>query len=683
MKKTRSRSQSTAPRKVVCTVSAAALMLGVSQAATIGLHFQVDYCTSGGTPNAAYSGYPVTVTAFGIPTNQWENLIPMATGYQGCCGPLGYSTNEVIDTDTSTNGLNPLANGSLTVTWFGPTANYSDFGGYAAGGAHYDLPGGGYPNSSLPVNGESEIYLSFLRDGLNFGPAAPAGTCPNGGAANNDQPGWNVDITGLKSLFTNTPFAIEMIASADSMNVLTNVFIIDAVANTTQSVVYPNTPPVNNTEGQLWTSGSGGGLSTGSGSFNTDHIKIMSNHPQHDTVSGAYNNAGTVSGFIITDKPVVTMSPRPVPIGPGDTVTWSAYAVGVPPLAYQWLKNGSPIPGATTLSYGITNAGAASLGNYALRVTNLYGSATSSVVSVDHIVPGPVANVVADSSTAGAEHDGIDIGASWLASSTDGGGIARTGVMSFNAGASGQITVAPFTSFNSPTGTIAFWVRSSLAIGSTFTNPATLFDRLSGGLTGTGLVITENTAGSIFIEAGSDAVFYTSSASIADGNWHHIAVVYDQSNTGQTSLYVDGALDGASPAPNNAAWSWPSAEEIELGLSHDTTDFQQYNGLMDDFRVYSRTLTGAEIASIHTSNALVDTSTLVLQLNFSAAPSSETILTWQITDGILQSAPSVTGPWTDVGATQTQYIVTPDKAAQFYRYRGHTAVTLVTNPYLM
>ena len=55
-------------------------MLGVSEAATVGLHFQVNYCY-----NQGYSGFLVTLPAFGIGTNGWENLQQMNTGY-GCGG---------------------------------------------------------------------------------------------------------------------------------------------------------------------------------------------------------------------------------------------------------------------------------------------------------------------------------------------------------------------------------------------------------------------------------------------------------------------------------------------------------------------------------------------------------------------------------------------------------------------
>ena len=50
-----------------------------------------------------------------------------------------------------------------------------------------------------------------------------------------------------------------------------------------------------------------------------------------------YNNAGNIAGFIITDQPVVTMSPNSAKANPGDTVALSAYAIGVPPVSYTHL----------------------------------------------------------------------------------------------------------------------------------------------------------------------------------------------------------------------------------------------------------------------------------------------------------------------------------------------------------
>src|ERR1039458_6799738 len=116
MKRSRSYSHDHHVRKVACTVSAAALMLGVSQAATVGFNFQCNYCSP-----SSYSGAIVTATAFGIGTNGWESLTQMDTGYS--CPANYFTLNQTIDTTTSTGGSNPLPNGSLGVTWSAYTAN--------------------------------------------------------------------------------------------------------------------------------------------------------------------------------------------------------------------------------------------------------------------------------------------------------------------------------------------------------------------------------------------------------------------------------------------------------------------------------------------------------------------------------------------------------------------------------
>src|SRR5882672_2257791 len=177
MKRLRSDSNVTA-RKVACTVSAAALMLGVSEAASIGFNLQVDYCGF----SAAYRNN-VTATAFGIPATGWENLTPMMTGFADFpCDQLGYTLSEVINTNSSTGGLNPLPNGSLSLTWSAPTANWSDFGGYGRPGPYYDF--------LVPpvIPGEGEVYAGFTRDGINSGP-------PNNDADNTSGlPPYRIDI---------------------------------------------------------------------------------------------------------------------------------------------------------------------------------------------------------------------------------------------------------------------------------------------------------------------------------------------------------------------------------------------------------------------------------------------------------------------------------------------------------
>jgi len=380
------------------------------------------------------------------------------------------------------------------------------------------------------------------------------------------------------------------------------------------------------------------------------------------------------------------MSPQPVLVGPGDTVTWSAYAIGVPPLAYQWLKNGAPVAGATASSLMIPNVSGPNLGTYALQVTNLYGSATSSVVSVDQITSAKGHNFVIDSNPKGPEHDGANFGATWLASYTDSLGKNRTGVMSFNGADPDQITVPASTNFNSTTGTLMFWMLSDGNTNDAFAEM--VFDRTNGA---NGLQVQLLYTGELLVQAQDSlnssvsALDFVTIGMVADTNWHHVALVYDQSASGSMTCYIDGAVDPAAPPiPNSSPWVWPATQQIELGLGHDTNSSVPYTGLLDDVRIYSRELTATEVASVYSSNALVDTNTLVLQLNFTTAPSAGVTLTWQETDVILQSAPTINGPWTDVGAVgSTVFRAATSKTEQFFRYRGHQPITIVSNPYLM
>ena len=336
------------------------------------------------------------------------------------------------------------------------------------------------------------------------------------------------------------------------------------------------------------------------------------------------------------------------------------------------------------LSFSLTNVTTANLGTYALLVTNLYGSATSSVVSVDQVIEAPITNLLVDSNPEGPAHNGLNSNTTWLASFTDSKGTNRMGVTSFN-GSNSQVTVPPFTAFNSTNGTVMFWMQTTQLQSAVGT--AVLFDRYTD-TNSDGLRIISNT-GFIEVQFGSGPTKVdVSSTAINDGNWHHLAVSYDLSGVNGVNVYVDGTLgNGVSGIP----FSYQPNQEVELGFSHNTISvvpilspaLLSYQGLMDDFRIYTTNLNAGQIASVFSTGALADTNSLAVQLNFTAPPSPGLLETWQVQDGILQSAPLLTGPWTDVGVLQPKYLTLPSKPALFFRYRGHSPVTRVSNPYQM
>ncbi len=651
-------------------------MLGVSQAATVGINFPVNYsCCTGN-----YVNY-VNAPAFGLPQSGWESVTPTGTGYSmpGC--PLYIENTNVITTSLTAppdaffgQFLNPLPNGSLTVRWGCPTANWSGFGGYDAGHAAQPAP------TNAPPRGEAEVYAGFFRDGINFGPINAGCGGPN---PDNNQPGWYVEITGLKTLFTNTPFVVELIAGSDSMNTLTNAFIADATLSSTQSVTYPSPAHAGGDQGAApWKRFIGGGISTVSTTLNTDHLIITPNRPQHGGLKSNntdYDNASTLSGFVITDKPVVTMSPQSLLASGGQSITLNPYSIGVTPLSYQWRKGGVAIPNATSAALNIPSAALSDAGTYDLVVTNLYGRATSAVstVTMDSITVTPGSDFVVDSNPAGSEHDGHNSGATWLASSADSTPITRFGVMQFSSATSNQITVPAASVFNVQTGALSFWFRSSAAPAS----PAIVFDRRDGvqGSEGSGLVILQTIGGNLEFQVGDGtADDTTTTISVSDNKWHHIAYNFEQGG-GVATIFIDGVQDATQTSANS--WGWPSTREIELGLSHDPA-WLPFNGILDDFRLYSRKLTGGEIASIHTSDAIVDSSALVLRLNFDAAPQNGLSISWLISGAVLQSADSVSGPYTDVVGATSPYGAAAQAQKKFYRYRNPTA-SVVSNPFMM
>jgi len=76
-------------------------------------------------------------------------------------------------------------------------------------------------------------------------------------------------------------------------------------------------------------------------------------------------------------------------------VTFIATADGTAPLTWQWLKNGTAIPGATSNSLVLTSAALSDAGAYRVRATNAGGSAESNTISINVVTPvAPPRNVV-------------------------------------------------------------------------------------------------------------------------------------------------------------------------------------------------------------------------------------------------------------------------------------------------
>ena len=76
-------------------------------------------------------------------------------------------------------------------------------------------------------------------------------------------------------------------------------------------------------------------------------------------------------------SPVILHPPVGLTAYTGRDVTLQGSAAGAPPLSYQWLLNGTNIPGATNTSLFIPNVQLGNAGNYQLFVSNSVNTALS------------------------------------------------------------------------------------------------------------------------------------------------------------------------------------------------------------------------------------------------------------------------------------------------------------------
>ncbi len=107
-----------------------------------------------------------------------------------------------------------------------------------------------------------------------------------------------------------------------------------------------------------------------------NYTVIVTNSAGSTTSSVASLSVGSTNPGTAT-APVFVIQPAGVSIATGQALVLYGQASGTPTLAYQWVKDGNPISGATFPSYYVAQGSAADTGTYVLRASTAAGTVSS------------------------------------------------------------------------------------------------------------------------------------------------------------------------------------------------------------------------------------------------------------------------------------------------------------------
>ena len=96
------------------------------------------------------------------------------------------------------------------------------------------------------------------------------------------------------------------------------------------------------------------------------------------TVSNSFGTVTSSNATLTVTAISIVGQPQNQSVLGGATVNFSISANGQQPFAYQWLYNGTNLPGATSNPLVLTNVLVSQSGTYSVTVTNSYGTVSSS-----------------------------------------------------------------------------------------------------------------------------------------------------------------------------------------------------------------------------------------------------------------------------------------------------------------
>jgi hypothetical protein len=403
--------------------------------------------------------------------------------------------------------------------------------------------------------------------------------------------------------------------------------------------------------------------------------------------------------------PAITQAPQTT-VGPaGGSVTLSVTATGNN-LSYQWRKDGVPIQnggsisGATSSTLTINPLTTAYQGVYSVAVFSPAGSTVSENVSVN------ISTYNIQSGLVGYWKFDETSGTNAVNSSTNGTHLPAT-IYTSGGGTWAAGKVANSYSF-ADQNTFMFvsnYAKASAGIG------ASCWVNLGGNSPGVSLALVQNAEPNLYTVSGNathiigqfemtlvfdpntqnmypeagvgvEANIFTVTGTkpVPVSGWHNVSFTADGASV---RVYVDGQLSGTAAYLGTIAT--PSIPWLSIGarLNEDTNTYPELGvapdqnpmfmvGQMDELAVWNRSLSPSEITGLYTTGNAGQPLTSFAQTppatsgTLTASISGGQItVTW--TSGSLQTAPSISGPWTAQATTGNSFTEPVTAGTKFYR----------------
>ena len=160
-----------------------------------------------------------------------------------------------------------------------------------------------------------------------------------------------------------------------------------------------------------------------------------------------------------------------------------------------------------------------------------------------------------------------------------------------------------------PTGTSDRTVEAWIKTTNTASTQSIIVDW---GSTSTGGRFTLNMIqnGKIRIEVGGNG--FNSTTTVNDGNWHHVAVTYDNSASTKFNMFIDGQLHMS----NNVTVSVNTASSTGISIGRRIDGVNYFQGSIDEVRVWNVVRTATEIANSRNAEFCTIPQGLVAYYNF-------------------------------------------------------------------